>query len=111
MKPSHLAAASPHAGRGSKIAAVLRVTSGNFLEQFVFFLFGFYKCMPRNWCGRGIALPSLVIEINDVLVLMMPSTFARAPTSFRILSFSYEFSVAATMMKSELLSCAKSVVA
>jgi MHS family citrate/tricarballylate:H+ symporter-like MFS transporter len=26
----------------SKIAAVLRVTSGNFLEQFDFFLFGFY---------------------------------------------------------------------
>ena len=27
---------------GSKIGAVLRVTSGNFLEQFDFFLFGFY---------------------------------------------------------------------
>jgi MHS family citrate/tricarballylate:H+ symporter-like MFS transporter len=27
---------------GSKIATVLRVTSGNFLEQFDFFLFGFY---------------------------------------------------------------------
>jgi len=26
----------------SKAAAVLRVTSGNFLEQFDFFLFGFY---------------------------------------------------------------------
>jgi MHS family citrate/tricarballylate:H+ symporter-like MFS transporter len=28
--------------RGSKVGAVLRVTSGNFLEQFDFFLFGFY---------------------------------------------------------------------
>jgi MHS family citrate/tricarballylate:H+ symporter-like MFS transporter len=26
----------------SKLGAVLRVTSGNFLEQFDFFLFGFY---------------------------------------------------------------------
>ncbi|MDV9031912.1 MFS transporter [Pseudomonas sp. RAC1] len=33
--------ASPHAAR-SKAAAVFRVTSGNFLEQFDFFLFGFY---------------------------------------------------------------------
>ena len=30
------------ASRGSTIGAVLRVTSGNFLEQFDFFLFGFY---------------------------------------------------------------------
>ncbi|MBG6287640.1 MFS transporter [Pseudomonas nitroreducens] len=29
-------------GRGSKLGAILRVTSGNFLEQFDFFLFGFY---------------------------------------------------------------------
>ncbi|AYN97409.1 MFS transporter [Pseudomonas sp. LTJR-52] len=28
--------------RGSKLGAILRVTSGNFLEQFDFFLFGFY---------------------------------------------------------------------
>ena len=28
--------------QGSKLGAVLRVTSGNFLEQFDFFLFGFY---------------------------------------------------------------------
>src|SRR3954464_15102354 len=27
---------------GSKVATVLRVTSGNFLEMFDFFLFGFY---------------------------------------------------------------------
>src|SRR5450432_2337287 len=28
--------------RSSKVGAVLRVTGGNFLEQFDFFLFGFY---------------------------------------------------------------------
>ncbi|MCX7307976.1 MAG: MFS transporter [Afipia sp.] len=33
---------SPAAGSQSKLAAVLRVTSGNFLEMFDFFLFGFY---------------------------------------------------------------------
>jgi len=36
--PASLATQSPR----SKVAAVLRVTSGNFLEQFDFFLFGFY---------------------------------------------------------------------
>src|ERR1700674_5507666 len=30
------------ASTSSKVATVLRVTSGNFLEQFDFFLFGFY---------------------------------------------------------------------
>jgi MFS transporter, MHS family, citrate/tricarballylate:H+ symporter len=34
--------AAPGDSRRSKAAAVLRVTSGNFLEQFDFFLFGFY---------------------------------------------------------------------
>jgi MHS family citrate/tricarballylate:H+ symporter-like MFS transporter len=33
---------SQQSTRGSKVGAVLRVTSGNFLEQFDFFLFGFY---------------------------------------------------------------------
>ena len=36
---------SPNTGKAkssSKAMAVLRVTSGNFLEQFDFFLFGFY---------------------------------------------------------------------
>lgn len=28
--------------KGSKLGAILRVTSGSFLEQFDFFLFGFY---------------------------------------------------------------------
>lgn len=33
---------TPHAAAPSRLGAVLRVTSGNFLEQFDFFLFGFY---------------------------------------------------------------------
>ncbi|WP_233859676.1 MFS transporter [Paraburkholderia sp. HD33-4] len=35
-------AGTPSGSRRSKAATVLRVTSGNFLEQFDFFLFGFY---------------------------------------------------------------------
>ena len=36
------AADAAAAGGRSKVATVLRVTSGNFLEMFDFFLFGFY---------------------------------------------------------------------
>lgn len=43
MKPSSASArVTPSPSRGATVAAVLRVTSGNFLEQFDFFLFGFY---------------------------------------------------------------------
>ncbi|MPW22075.1 MFS transporter [Paraburkholderia sp. CNPSo 3157] len=42
MNPTTPIAATPGGSRKSKVAAVLRVTSGNFLEQFDFFLFGFY---------------------------------------------------------------------
>ena len=42
MNPTSQIAAEHPSSRGSKAAAVLRVTSGNFLEQFDFFLFGFY---------------------------------------------------------------------
>jgi MHS family citrate/tricarballylate:H+ symporter-like MFS transporter len=35
-------AIEPHEPKQTKVGAVLRVTSGNFLEQFDFFLFGFY---------------------------------------------------------------------
>ena len=42
MHPSSLKAEDSAHGRSSKVGAVLRVTSGNFLEQFDFFLFGFY---------------------------------------------------------------------
>jgi MHS family citrate/tricarballylate:H+ symporter-like MFS transporter len=33
---------TPSVSRQSKLGIVLRVTSGNFLEMFDFFLFGFY---------------------------------------------------------------------
>ena len=39
MTPS---SSSPPAELKSRIGAILRATSGNFLEQFDFFLFGFY---------------------------------------------------------------------
>jgi MHS family citrate/tricarballylate:H+ symporter-like MFS transporter len=42
MNATRPLAGTPVAGRSSKAATVLRVTSGNFLEQFDFFLFGFY---------------------------------------------------------------------
>jgi MHS family citrate/tricarballylate:H+ symporter-like MFS transporter len=42
MNPIEPVAGTPGASRRSKVATVLRVTSGNFLEQFDFFLFGFY---------------------------------------------------------------------
>lgn len=42
MTANTLAADAAAASPPSKIGAVLRVTSGNFLEQFDFFLFGFY---------------------------------------------------------------------
>ncbi|MEX3900332.1 MFS transporter [Paraburkholderia sp. BR10954] len=42
MNATEPLAGTPVGVRSSKAAAVLRVTSGNFLEQFDFFLFGFY---------------------------------------------------------------------
>ncbi|HEY3598210.1 MAG TPA: MFS transporter [Paraburkholderia sp.] len=42
MPPSTITAVETTQPPASKVAAVLRVTSGNFLEQFDFFLFGFY---------------------------------------------------------------------
>ncbi len=42
VPPSTITAINTAQPPGSKVAAVLRVTSGNFLEQFDFFLFGFY---------------------------------------------------------------------
>ena len=43
------AATTPNGGPGkSKLGAVLRVTSGNFLEQFDFFLFGFLRHLHRE---------------------------------------------------------------
>ena len=42
MSSAILADGAPAPAPSSKLGAVLRVTSGNFLEQFDFFLFGFY---------------------------------------------------------------------
>lgn len=42
MNSAILADSAPAPASSSKLGAVLRVTSGNFLEQFDFFLFGFY---------------------------------------------------------------------
>jgi len=42
MSPSTSTVAGAPGPRHGKVGAVLRVTSGNFLEQFDFFLFGFY---------------------------------------------------------------------
>jgi MHS family citrate/tricarballylate:H+ symporter-like MFS transporter len=42
MNSAILADSAPAPAPSSKLGAVLRVTSGNFLEQFDFFLFGFY---------------------------------------------------------------------
>jgi MHS family citrate/tricarballylate:H+ symporter-like MFS transporter len=42
MSSAILADGAPASAPSSKLGAVLRVTSGNFLEQFDFFLFGFY---------------------------------------------------------------------
>ena len=42
MSSAILADGAPASAPSSKLGTVLRVTSGNFLEQFDFFLFGFY---------------------------------------------------------------------
>lgn len=55
------AAVSEGAGR-SKLGAVLRVTSGNFLEQFDFFLFGFYATnIARTFFPAGSEFASLML--------------------------------------------------
>jgi MHS family citrate/tricarballylate:H+ symporter-like MFS transporter len=49
-------------GSGSKLAAVLRVTSGNFLEMFDFFLFGFYATyIATTFFPVGSELVSLML--------------------------------------------------
>ena len=49
-------------GGGSKVAAVLRVTSGNFLEMFDFFLFGFYAThIARAFFPAGNEFASLML--------------------------------------------------
>lgn len=60
----HSSAASTHrkAGRGANAGAVLRVTSGNFLEQFDFFLFGFYATyISKVFFPAGSEFASLML--------------------------------------------------
>src|SRR6478609_1462052 len=46
----------------SKVATVLRVTSGNFLEMFDFFLFGFYATyISRSFFPVGSEFASLML--------------------------------------------------
>jgi MFS transporter, MHS family, citrate/tricarballylate:H+ symporter len=53
---------SEHSQQSSKIATVFRVTSGNFLEMFDFFLFGFYASHIANaFFPTGNELSSLLL--------------------------------------------------
>ena len=53
---------SKHSQQGSKIATVFRVTSGNFLEMFDFFLFGFYAShIAAAFFPTGNELSSLLL--------------------------------------------------
>ena len=50
----------------SKIATVLRVTSGNFLEMFDFFLFGIYAShIATAFFPTGSELSSLLLDLRD----------------------------------------------
>src|ERR1700690_2991189 len=49
-------------GSQTKLATVLRVTSGNFLEMFDFFLFGFYApCIAKTFFPLDNDFPSLML--------------------------------------------------
>ena len=53
---------SAHSTQSSKIATVFRVTSGNFLEMFDFFLFGFYAShISAAFFPTGVEISSLVL--------------------------------------------------
>src|ERR1700758_2046110 len=62
MNPIEPIAGTPGGSRRSKVAAVLRVTSGNFLEQFDFFLFGFYATyISKVFFPTGSEFASLML--------------------------------------------------
>jgi len=61
--------------------------------------------------GRSVAVASLVIEIEEVLVAISVAGRKLAQRSFRILTFSSSFSVAASITRSQSASFALSVVA
>ena len=60
----------------SKFATVLRVTSGNFLEMFDFFLFGFYAThISRAFFPSGSETASLILTF---------ATFGGPPRATRV---------------------------
>lgn len=62
MSSTTLTPAAAPAARHSKLGAVLRVTSGNFLEQFDFFLFGFYAThISKAFFPAGSEFASLML--------------------------------------------------
>jgi MFS transporter, MHS family, citrate/tricarballylate:H+ symporter len=62
VNPSTSATATAASSRASLAAAVLRVTSGNFLEQFDFFLFGLYATsISKVFFPVGSAFASLML--------------------------------------------------
>ncbi|MGY4327277.1 hypothetical protein ACVWWG_001694 [Bradyrhizobium sp. LB7.2] len=65
MSPASIAQAS---NAKSRIGAILRATSGNFLEQFDFFLFGFYASAIGNaFFPSGSETASLLNTFGGVL--------------------------------------------
>ena len=55
----------PEASRHSKVGTVLRVASGNFLEMFDFFLFGFYATdIARTFFPTGSEFASLMLTFG-----------------------------------------------
>ncbi|MGY3469034.1 hypothetical protein ACVW0I_005905 [Bradyrhizobium sp. LM6.11] len=71
---------------------------------------GLKKCMPMKRSGRSVAAASFVIEIEEVLVASSVRGDSVAQRSFRILTLSSSFSVAASMTRSQSTSFARSVV-
>ncbi|MGX1385342.1 hypothetical protein AB7M66_006473 [Bradyrhizobium japonicum] len=66
--------------------------------------------MPMKRSGRSVAAASFVIEIEEVLVASSVRGDSVAQRSFRILTLSSSFSVAASMTRSQSASFARSVV-
>ena len=58
--------------------------------------------MPMKRSGRSVAAASFVIEIDEVLVASSARGRSFAQRSFRILTFSSSFSVAASMTRSQV---------
>ena len=61
----------------SRIGAILRATSGNFLEQFDFFLFGFYAQDIAK--GRLVAPFKITLPADAGFYLVSPEARADSP--------------------------------